>query len=106
MWRQIVGRKAMTVEEHAAAVAVSLAFDQAAGTRPWEHGPLSPRSAGPGSIRDALFAMATEAEVKQWREWEREHDAEEARYTARAEAARRADRERLKPSATPRPIRW
>ena len=56
--------------------------------------------------RDAcVFSRATEAEQKQWREWERAAVVEEARYNARAAAACRRDRERQKSPAAPRAIR-
>ena len=47
----------MTDEERIKARAVVQAFDRAANVMPWEHSPLSPRTGGPGSLRDALLAM-------------------------------------------------
>ena len=77
----------------------------AADVKPWEHGPLSPRSAGPGTMRDLLFEMMTAPEVKLWRRfaraWQRHHDAEMGVYAAAEEANARADRRRLKSSPAP-----
>ena len=64
-WMEIItGKQAMTDEESIAAREAVRAFDQAAGVRPWEHSPLSPRTGGPGSLRDALLAKMSGTAVE------------------------------------------
>jgi len=57
-----------------AALAAIRAFDKAAGVMPWEFSPLMGRMGGPGTLRDALFAMATEKERKSWERFARRYE--------------------------------
>jgi hypothetical protein len=41
---------------------------------PWEFSPLMGRMGGPGTLRDALFAMATEKERKSWERFARRYE--------------------------------
>ena len=63
-WRDAVNRKrALTVEQHAAACDVMRAFHRAAGIAVFQHSPLSP-NADDKALQAALLARMPEDEVK------------------------------------------
>jgi hypothetical protein len=72
-WKSIVTRREMLYAKFAAAVDAVQAFHLAAGVRPWQHTPLSPRTDLP-ALRAALLAKCSDAERKAWDRFSRKYE--------------------------------